>query len=173
YSIDLENQEGEAIQGETGDDSFAFKFKSLPKNLLAGIEAENASDTEMDASKFMAKGKVEDRKSEEAKLKKRPQPGDATIYFRINSIRLSNSDRVTLNREIISKARKSPADIKVVGYACDLGTEEVNESVSLLRANQVKAYLVNMGIDPDNIHVEAHGEVIDKSNAPSVETRRF
>lgn len=48
--------------------------------------------------------------------------------------------------------------VTVVGYTDSAGSEQGNLQVSLIRSENVTAYLVDQGIDPDRLVVEARGE---------------
>jgi outer membrane protein OmpA-like peptidoglycan-associated protein len=109
----------------------------LPKEMSQAISGENAFELGQEV--------------EQNDLKLR------TIFFNFNSVRLSNNDRYNLNHSVYIPARKSGQPILIVGYSCDLGEVEEAAKVSLMRAEIVKQYLVNLGMDPERIEVEGIG----------------
>ncbi len=48
--------------------------------------------------------------------------------------------------------------IKITGYTCAIGTSEYNIELSLKRANFITNYLINKGVNPDNIITQGKGE---------------
>ena len=75
-----------------------------------------------------------------------------------------------------SRLRKEDVDITVIGHTNAKGRRAYNEELSLKRAETVKAFLVDQGIDEARIHVEGHGErepIADKNNpaAPQLNKR--
>lgn len=64
-------------------------------------------------------------------------------------------------------AHKHGSSVRVVGHACSRGTAAANERFSKLRAERVKQYLVEKGIEGDKILLEWKG---DREPAASNET---
>jgi type IX secretion system PorP/SprF family membrane protein len=56
----------------------------------------------------------------------------------------------------IAEALKSfpNQQVLIVGHSCDLGSTETNADISLERAQLIKAYLVNKGVNPDQLKVK-------------------
>ena len=46
----------------------------------------------------------------------------------------------------------------VAGHTCELGTTEYNLALGQRRAASVRAYLVNLGVEPGRISVISYGE---------------
>ncbi|MBL6962726.1 MAG: OmpA family protein [Bacteroidetes bacterium] len=65
----------------------------------------------------------------------------------------------------------SEAKIKICGHADSKGSEEINMKYSLLRANNVKDYLVIAGIEENRIMIEAKGELEPIASNESEEGR--
>lgn len=156
----FENEENEELvqEGQTED---GFKFVTLTRDdgSFAGMRL--TENTEMDITRFLPKemntssggggggnGQGSGLEAERNDLKMR------TIYFNFNSVRLSNNDRYHINHSIYQPARRSGQPILVVGYSCDLGDPKVAAEVSKMRAEAVKKYLINLGMDPDLIEIE-------------------
>lgn len=61
--------------------------------------------------------------------------------------------------ELVSKLKGVNLDVAIaVGHTDGIGTDEYNQSLSLKRADSVKAYLVSKGIPADQIKTEGKGE---------------
>ena len=159
-----ENGEELVQEGEDGE----FAFRTLPKSQarLAGVSS--GDNLSLDFSKFLSNDKgskaLEDSKND-VKL--------STIYFNFNSVRLSNNDRYKLNHRVVMKAKQTAQPILVVGYSCDLGSDEASVQVAELRATQIKKYLMNCGVSEEQIELHgigAKGEGM--TNTERIESRR-
>lgn len=167
-SFQFMNEDDQYIEQE-GLTEAGFKFKTLPRSAdsmageLAGDNTSlnagsflpneqpknkaNKATSPATASKSTSKSSVNPMEDKnDLKLK--------TIYFNFNSIRLSNNDRYNLNHKVYQKANRSGQPILILGYSCDLGSTEANNGISKMRAEEVKKYLINLGIDPDRIETE-------------------
>lgn len=55
--------------------------------------------------------------------------------------------------------KKNPASkLKIIGHSCDLGSDQLNQKYSVLRATKVKSYLNQIGIKNDRLKIEGKGE---------------
>jgi outer membrane protein OmpA-like peptidoglycan-associated protein len=84
-------------------------------------------------------------------------PGPYVVLFESGSDRL---DAVGLNvATAVSRAAlvRAPARINVVGYADPSGSANLNEALSLQRAENVAAALARAGVSPQLIEVQARG----------------
>jgi OmpA-OmpF porin, OOP family len=80
------------------------------------------------------------------------------IQFEFNSgILKTDSYSILDNAATAMKADQSVKFI-IKGYASAEGTDEHNMQLSVERAAAVKAYLVNSGINPDNLSTKGFGE---------------
>jgi outer membrane protein OmpA-like peptidoglycan-associated protein len=92
-----------------------------------------------------------------------------------NSIFRFDFDRANLsqaNRELLSRIAgillaSKGYGLSIFGYTDDIGTPEYNEQLSLKRAESVKDYLVQTGIDPGIVNVKGYGKT-----SPLVEGNR-
>ncbi|WP_231465291.1 MULTISPECIES: OmpA family protein [unclassified Pedobacter] len=80
------------------------------------------------------------------------------IQFEFNSAVLKTSSFSILDKAV-AEMKKSP-DTKFVlnGHSSAEGTPEHNMSLSIDRANSVKSYLVNAGLNASNFRIVGHGE---------------
>jgi len=76
--------------------------------------------------------------------------------------------------DVLRSKRGSARQVRVVGHADASGTPDANEALSVLRAQAVKAYLVQKGADPDMLVVVGEGSknLINPSNPTGAENRR-
>lgn len=83
----------------------------------------------------------------------------ATIYFPINSQKLSDSDKYIISAALEPWLDNAGAYIFYVnGYTDNSGTPMINEELSYLRAHLVSSMLLSMGINEMNIHTKGWGE---------------
>jgi outer membrane protein OmpA-like peptidoglycan-associated protein len=84
---------------------------------------------------------------------------DETLLFAFDSADLSDDAKEVLD-DLISAldGRESVQTITIRGYADATGPEEYNEQLSQRRAESVRNYLRDKGIQADNWNVEAFGE---------------
>jgi outer membrane protein OmpA-like peptidoglycan-associated protein len=101
-----------------------------------------------------------------------------------NSVFRFDFDKADLNqknRELLSRIAgilliSKGYGLSIFGYTDDVGTAEYNQQLSLRRANAVKDYLVQAGIDPAIINVKGYGKTSplfeDTSNEGRSKNRR-
>ncbi len=83
-----------------------------------------------------------------------------------NSVFRFDFDRADLNphnRELLSRIAgvllvSKGYGLSIFGYTDDVGTAEYNQQLSLRRANAVKDYLVQAGIDSGIVNVKGYGK---------------
>ncbi len=83
-----------------------------------------------------------------------------------NSVFRFDFDRTDLsarNRELLSRIAgillvSKGYGLSIFGYTDDVGTPEYNQQLSLRRANAVKDYLIQAGLDPAIINVKGYGK---------------
>jgi len=79
------------------------------------------------------------------------------IQFEFDSSVLKTESYATLDK-LSSELRESGATVTLDGHASAEGSEAYNLNLSRDRANSVKQYLVNSGVDASKINVQAFGE---------------
>ena len=80
------------------------------------------------------------------------------IQFEFDSSVLRTSSYPTLDRISSELRADSGSKATLEGHASAEGTEKYNMNLSRDRANSVKTYLVNSGVDANRITVRAYGE---------------
>lgn len=93
------------------------------------------------------------------------------IQFEFNSFVLKTSSFSILDKAV-AEMKKSP-DTKFIlnGHSSAEGTPEHNMQLSVDRANAVKSYFINAGLNANNFTVVGHGEKEPISNNTSEEGR--
>ena len=104
-----------------------------------------------------------------------PQPAPApapdynfsNIQFEFDSGILKTESYPILDKAAIEMKKDPSATFILKGYASAEGTDEHNMQLSIDRANAVKTYLVNTGVNGVNISTKGYGEanpIADNSN---------
>ena len=89
-----------------------------------------------------------------------PQPNYnfTNIQFEFNSGVLKTSSYPVLDNAVAQMKIDPSAKFMLKGYASAEGTAAHNMELSVDRANAVKAYLINSGVNADNITSQGYGE---------------
>lgn len=99
-----------------------------------------------------------------AELNGCPAMGSATmsgvdnIQFEYNSSVLRTSSYPTLDKVSSTLRSNKSSSIQLDGHASEEGTDAYNMQLSIDRANAVKTYLVNSGVDAKRISTQGYGE---------------
>ena len=91
------------------------------------------------------------------------------VMFDFGAYELDMKDRIIIDKAI--KAMGSDGRIKVVGYTCNIGSKENNQTLSEDRANAVKQYLMSRGVKENHILTEGMGEKNPVAQNDSEENR--
>jgi OmpA-OmpF porin, OOP family len=84
--------------------------------------------------------------------------GASNIEFEFNSSVLKTDSYAALDKISAELKGSSTAKLSLSGHASEEGTTEYNQQLSLDRANAVKTYLVNAGVDAKKIIATGYGE---------------
>lgn len=79
------------------------------------------------------------------------------IEFEFNEAKIRPSSKPTLDRAAETLEEYPELRVRITGHTDDVGTEEFNLDLSKRRAEAVKQYLVDAGIDADRIQTEGVG----------------
>jgi len=80
------------------------------------------------------------------------------IYFKYESAELSNNVTSQLDK-LLDYLKKNPLfEVNTIGHTDSKGADNYNQKLSIIRANAVKTYLTNRGIDFHRIHAFGEGE---------------
>jgi len=80
----------------------------------------------------------------------------ANFDFDKSVIRPDDFDR--LDKDVATLKEWGDVKVEVAGHTDSVGTEEYNMGLSLRRANAVRNYLVDKGIEADRLTVKGYGE---------------
>lgn len=85
-------------------------------------------------------------------------PPAYTVFFDLNSDVITADAVKILDRAVTDYRQLAGVRLVLAGHADRSGTERRNQGLSRRRAATVRDHLVNAGIAPDAIQVEAYGE---------------
>lgn len=88
----------------------------------------------------------------------KPDYNFANIQFEFNSGILKTEAYPILDKAVVEMKKDPSVKFNLSGFASAEGTDEHNMQLSVERANSVKVYLVNSGINPDNLSTKGYGE---------------
>jgi OOP family OmpA-OmpF porin len=98
---------------------------------------------------------VKDAQACEARLTEAANAG--SILFRVGSAELNSASSETL-ANVANAAKSCPgASIEVDGHASAEGSSDVNQQLSVRRAQAVIAYLVRAGVEADRLRPVGYG----------------
>lgn len=110
------------------------------------------------------KEKVDNNKKSSPKLKdqvleKLADNGYLNIYFDFNSSEIDKSSLTTINHLLNLMQNNTDLSIALEGFTDESGNEDYNLKLSRLRAESVREYLVELGIDGDRVSVKGKGGI--------------
>lgn len=104
------------------------------------------------------------------------RPATYQLYFRGNTIQLTAESEAEAPRIYAEIAQRPAAEAHLVGHSDSMGTDAENDALSLLRAMQVRAQLVGLGVSGFRISIAGQGErkpaVLTADNVDEPRNRR-
>jgi OOP family OmpA-OmpF porin len=88
----------------------------------------------------------------------KPDYNFSNIQFEFNSGILKTSSYPLLDKAVIEMKKDPTVKFILRGYASAEGTDAHNMELSVDRANAVKTYLINSGVNADNLSAKGYGE---------------
>lgn len=85
-------------------------------------------------------------------------PPAYTVFFDLNSDEITANAMTILDRAVTDYRQLAGVRLVVAGHADRSGSERHNRGLSRRRAAAVRDHLINAGVAPDTIQVEAYGE---------------
>jgi OmpA-OmpF porin, OOP family len=86
-------------------------------------------------------------------------PTLAYINFKFGTAEISGADPIPVLEDVARIMKERPSiKVKITGHTDNVGSDPANMALSVRRADAVKAYLVNKGIDPSRLPTEGKGE---------------
>lgn len=98
-----------------------------------------------------------------------------TFHFATGKVALNGDGRLTLAALLAEVQRRGTAEVQITGHTDQQGTDEVNDRLSLGRAEAVRTLLVNGGLTAQFIRVIGRGKrepVIDRPETAEARNRR-
>jgi outer membrane protein OmpA-like peptidoglycan-associated protein len=81
-----------------------------------------------------------------------------TLYFKFESDELTDESRALLPQILDTVRTRTIPEVLVTGHTDTMGTPKGNLELGLTRANAVRTYLIQVGLDSSTIEVRSHGE---------------
>jgi len=138
---------------------------------LSGCSSKNAIGADSDAKLNSMKRSVDDAKVQMSTIGadyiNNSKVGDLNdfsgvnnIYFAFDKFTLSAKAKEKLDQNVVNfnNMKNKDYNIKIEGNCDEWGTDQYNYALGLKRANEVKKYLVNQGIDSSKISLVSYGE---------------
>lgn len=94
----------------------------------------------------------------EAVAARPPLPERFTLYFESGGAQLTAESLAQLPGIVERTAQRAAADVSIIGHSDTVGKAELNESLSLKRAQAVAELIQSKGLKVDALAVESHGE---------------
>lgn len=98
------------------------------------------------------------------------------VFFGFDSASLSSDSRATLDRQVKWLKENENSSVTIEGHCDERGTREYNLALGDRRANSVKNYLVNSGIDSNRVKTVSYGKerpaVLGSDDSAWAENRR-
>jgi outer membrane protein OmpA-like peptidoglycan-associated protein len=98
---------------------------------------------------------------------------EASVGFRTGDSTLSDEDVVRLQKLGALAGAVGKVKVRVSGYADPRGSEQLNAALSERRADAVAHVLVQSGVDPARLVIEAHGEADSKTSEGDLDGYAF
>lgn len=90
----------------------------------------------------------------------RPSALQWSAQFEFNSAELSAEMRAALDNEIVPKLAKGEIRVHVSGHADRIGNPDYNQKLSERRADALRAYLVEKGVEESKIEISSYGTTL-------------
>jgi outer membrane protein OmpA-like peptidoglycan-associated protein len=87
-----------------------------------------------------------------------PAARSFTVYFMIGSDEFTEESKVSVNALLTEMASRPSPEITAIGHTDRLGTDQINDALSLQRAQRVKEMLIERGVAAERISVAGRGE---------------
>lgn len=80
----------------------------------------------------------------------------AQVYFKLDASKPNLSDKNQI-KTLVEAAKNCPDLIQLTGHTCNLGAPNLNKTLGLTRATNVKKWLVTKGIAAEKIRIASEG----------------
>lgn len=124
------------------------------------IDALNAQLSDEKAENARLKNALANQKAPETKVEKEFHATPVSVFFNLNKSTIASRKDLVNVKELVEFAKNNGNKLVVTGYADSAtGNAEYNRNLSQKRANKVADELVKLGMNRDNIVVNAKGGV--------------
>jgi len=86
------------------------------------------------------------------------RPATFMLYFVTGKDELTAESKADVQKVLDELSRRPSPDVLAIGHTDSVGAQELNDRLSLQRAERVKALLVAIGIAAERIYVAGRGE---------------
>ena len=172
--VSVKTSKGVVLDNRVSKQIHEFINENLKQPKKQGItEEELAGDSGQEIISARSGSKYDDQTKSPSKLAGIYTDSVFIIYFDQNSNELTENAKEKLDRvaEIIFKSPE--VDITLNGYTDSIGSPSYNKIVSERRANVVKDYLVEKGVDASKITAIGYGPQNFLASNKTKEGRRF
>ncbi len=87
-----------------------------------------------------------------------PRPVTFILYFVEATDQFTPESQALVDQILVTIATRPAPDLTVAGHTDAVGTDQVNDALSLRRAERVRALLIGRGIPPDSIVAVGRGK---------------
>jgi outer membrane protein OmpA-like peptidoglycan-associated protein len=89
----------------------------------------------------------------------RPElPVHFILYFETGTTQLTPESQALLPGIVETAAKRSTVDVSIIGHSDTVGKADVNEALSLKRAQAIAEQISSMGLKADHVVIERHGK---------------
>lgn len=82
------------------------------------------------------------------------------IYFPFNSTdRIKNAEVETYLNDVADRLKRTGERVQLTGHTDNVDSQSFNQALGMRRANIVKKYLIDKGVDPSKIIAQSQGEL--------------
>ena len=86
-----------------------------------------------------------------------PEPVSLFLYFELGTTNLSGESDYLLNELFSIVAAREVVEVQITGHTDTIGTDEVNDNLSLERAMLMRELLVSRGLTVSSIKITSRG----------------
>lgn len=87
-----------------------------------------------------------------------PAPKSFVVYFLLNSDEFTEESKAAVNDLLAEMAKRPSPEITAIGHTDRLGSDQLNDTLSVQRAQRVKELLIQRGVAAERIGVAGRGE---------------
>lgn len=162
-TISMKSQSDNALAGKSREDEGKYKFTvTTPesKTYRLSVEASGYVFQNLDIRVPASTAEAQEitRNIQLRKLRTGTRSVLRNIYFDFNKASFKKESYDELNKLETMMASNPGMEIEISGHTDNIGSKAYNKKLSQLRANAVKEYLVNKGIDARRVKAVGFGE---------------